>query len=127
VGLIEFCSETLEFSKQKMGRNHPLTGDCYNRLEELYYQQHLNVPARQCFDNAINIYSINPGSGSLAIAKVFSNLGGLKMNLSEYDSAEVFLQMALDIQLDLLDTLDPNLLPTYNKIGALYYYLGNLD
>ena len=127
VGLIEFCSETLEFSKQKMGRNHPLTGDCYNRLEELYYQQHLNVPARQCFDNAIKIYSTNPGSGSLAIAKVFSNLGELKMNLSEFDSAEVFLQMALDIQLDLLDTLDPNLLPTYNTFGALHYYLGNHD
>ncbi|MEA3477762.1 MAG: CHAT domain-containing tetratricopeptide repeat protein [Bacteroidota bacterium] len=126
-GLRDYCMATLELSNEKLGKNHPSTGDCQNRLGELYYYDHKNELARSCFDIALNIYSLDGDPDSLAMAKVYSNIGGLKMNLAEYDSAKVYVQKALDIQLGLLDSLDMKLLPTYNTMGALNYYLGNMD
>jgi len=126
-GLIDFCRATLELSEERLGEDHPATGDCHNRLGELYYYAHKNDLAKKSFDSAMKIYSCDPNPESLAMAKVYSNLAGLKMNLSEYDSASIFIQKALDIQLELLDTLDIRLLPTYNTYGILHYYLGNLD
>ena len=104
-GLLDYCIATLELSEERLGKNHPLTGDCQNRLGELYYYDHKNDLARNCFDNALNIYSLHGDPDSLAMAKVYSNIGGVKMNLSEYDSARVYVQKALDIQLGLLDSL----------------------
>lgn len=126
-GLIDFCRATLELSEERLGEYHLATGDCHNRLGELYYYAHKNGLAKKSFESAMKIYTHKPDPESLAIAKVYSNLAGLKMNLSEYDSASVFIQKALDIQLKLLDTLDIKLLPTYNTYGVLHYYLGNMD
>ncbi len=126
-GLIDICRATLELSEAKLGEDHPKTGDCHNRLGELYYYGHQHDLAKTSFENALKIYSLDTNPDSLAIAKVYSNIGGLKMNLSEYDSAKIFIQKALDIQLKLLDTLDIKLLPTYNTYGVLQYYLGNMD
>ncbi len=126
-GLMDFCMATLELSRDKLGEAHRITGDCHNRLGELYYYTHQNDLAKKSFRSALRIYSKNPHPDSLAIAKVYSNMGGLKMNLSEYDSAKNYIQTALDIQLNLLDSLDTRLLPTYNTFGVLNYYLGNMD
>ncbi|MCK5136493.1 MAG: CHAT domain-containing protein [Bacteroidales bacterium] len=126
-GLIDFCRATQELSEEKLGEDHPVTGDCHNRLGELYYYGHQHDLAKKSFESAMKIYSCDPGPESLAMAKLYSNMGGLKMNLSEYDSAKIFIQKALDIQLELLDTLDIKLLHTYNTYGILHYYLGNMD
>ncbi len=126
-GLIDLCKSTLELAQEKLGENHPLTGACFNRLGELYYYAHVHDLASQNFNHALHVYSRGEDPDSLAIAKVYSNIGGLKMNLSEYDSAAVYIQKALHIQLELLDSLDMKLLPTYNTYGALQYYLGNMD
>ncbi len=126
-GLIDFCKSSLDLAQDKLGESHPLTGACFNRLGELYYFAHVHDLADQNFKKALNIYSRGKDPDSLAIAKVYANIGGLKMNLSEYDSAAVYIQKALDIQLELLDSLDIKLLPTYNTYGVLQYYLGNMD
>jgi len=126
-GLLDYCIATLELSEKRLGPMHPLTGDCQNRLGELYYHGHKNDLARSCFDRALHIYSLDEEPDSLAMAKVYSNIGGVKMNLSQFDSARVFVKTALDIQLDLLDSLDMKLVPSYNTMGALNYYLGHMD
>jgi len=126
-GLIDLCQATLDLSEEKLGAYNPLTGSCYNRLGELYLYAHMHEMADQSFKSALNIYSQGTEPDPLAMAKVYSNLGGLKMNLSEYDSASFFIHQALEIQLELLDSLDWKLLPTYNTYGVLQYYLGNVD
>jgi CHAT domain-containing protein/tetratricopeptide (TPR) repeat protein len=126
-GLIEYCKASLDFSEEKLGSNHPLTGTCLNRLGELYLHAHKHDMAGQSFENALRVYSSGGKAHSLSSAKVYSNMASLKMNLSQYDSAAIFVQKALDIQLELLDSLDIRLLPTYNTYGVLQYYLGHMD
>ena len=126
-GLFEFWKETLMLSEEKFGRNHATTGDCYNRLGELYYFDNENELAREWFDKAMAVYSGITKEPSLAKAKVYANYGRLMTAISEYDSVEQYLDCALEIQLSFLDSLDRRLSTTYHSYGTFYYYVGKMD
>lgn len=126
-GLIEFWKETVGLSEEKFGRDHANTGDCYNRLGELYYIDNEYELAGEWFDKALAVYSGLTEEPSLSKATVYANYGRLMTAISEYDSVEQYLDRALEIQLSLLDSLDNRLSVTYHSYGTFYYYVGKMD
>jgi CHAT domain-containing protein/Tfp pilus assembly protein PilF len=126
-GLSDFFSETLELSKERMGPDHVLTGDCFNRLGELYYLDAKYELARKQLDEAYRVYSSLSDEESLKKAKVYTNYARINIAVSEYDSVENYLDKALDLQLSLLDSLDNRLTITYHSYATFYYHIGKID
>ena len=81
-------------------------------------------PAKENYLKAIRLKTFLPGIPDSFLFKPYLFLGGILYDEHEFDSAAMFYQKAEDVQNKYNSTLEESQ-RLYNKLGAMYYEMGN--
>jgi len=116
--------QVLQFRLEQLGPNHYLTGDAHNRLGATYYELGHLDQAEHHYQAALTAFESSDLTASIKFTRVLNNLGLIKRQQQQYQSAQNLFQQALAIQTELLGQQHPDLAALLNNLGLTAYDLG---
>ena len=116
--------QVLQHRLEQLGPNHYLTGDAHNRLGATYYELGHLDQAEHHYQAALTAFETSDLTASIKFTRVLNNLGLIKRQQQQYQSAQNLFQQALAIQTELLGQQHPDLAALLNNLGLTAYDLG---
>ncbi|VAW45172.1 hypothetical protein MNBD_GAMMA02-1641, partial [hydrothermal vent metagenome] len=106
---------------EKLGPAHFLTADAHNRLGATHYELGDLVAAESHYNQALSGFDISGLRASIKYTRVLNNLGLIKRQQKQYQSAQELFEQALQIQTELLGPQHPDLAAMLNNLGLAAY------
>jgi CHAT domain-containing protein/Tfp pilus assembly protein PilF len=116
-----YIIENLNLSREKLGENHVITGNCYNHLGNVYRDMTIPDTALLYFQKALEIWNADTILNQDKIADAHHNFGIIQGEIGNYDSALMHFEKALKMFKNKYGENHLKIAMVYTGIMWIYY------